>query len=79
MTAEEKLATPGSSNIASYASSPARSVLIVEFKDKAGNVTSTWEYVKVPPSIFEHAKKAESIGKFIRMRVIGYYEGHEVS
>lgn len=74
-----KITTPDSSNIASFAYAPARSVLIVEFKDKAGNVTSTWEYDKVPPQIFVDAKRAESIGRFIRMRVIGYYEGREIA
>ena len=75
----DKIATPGSSNIASYAYAPARSALIVEFKDKSGNVTATWEYAQVPPQVFDEMKKAESVGRFIRMRVIGYYEGREVS
>jgi hypothetical protein len=75
----EKINTEDSSNIASYAYSPKRSVLIVEYKNKAGDITATWEYAKVPPSIFESAKKAESIGGFIRGRVIGYFEGKKIS
>lgn len=75
---DAKITTPDSSNIASFAYAPTRSVFIVEFKDKAGNITATWEYVKVPPQVFEEAKQAESIGRFIRMRIIGYYEGKEI-
>lgn len=75
---DNKVPTPDSSNIASYAYAPARSVFIVEYKDKDGNITATWEYEKVPPHIMDQARAAESIGKFIRSRVQGYYEGRKI-
>jgi len=75
---DDKITTPDSSNIASFAYAPARSAFIVEFKDKAGNIMATWEYEKVPPQVFAEAKQAESIGRFVRMRIIGYYEGREI-
>lgn len=75
----QAIQTPESSNIASYAYAPARSAFIVEYKDKDGNVTATWEYAMVPPKIFDEARAAESIGKFIRSRVVGYYDGKKVS
>ena len=53
----DKITTPDSSNVASYAYSPARSVFTVEYKDKDGNITATWEYVRVPPERFEEAKR----------------------
>lgn len=76
---DNKIETPDSSNIASFAYSPARSVLIVEYKDKDGNITATWEYQRVPPERFEEAKKTDSIGRYIRARILGYYEGKKVS
>ncbi len=76
---DQTITTADSSNIASYGYAPTRSVFIVEYKDKAGNVTAKWEYEKVPPQIFEDAKQAASIGSFIRQRVLGYYDGKKVS
>jgi len=64
---------PKSSNVASYAYSPKRSVLTVEFKN--GDV---WEYEKVPPHIFEAMKKAPSVGKFLHERLKGYYDAFRV-
>lgn len=77
-TVDSNKVTPDSSNIASFAYATARSALIVEFKDKAGNITVTWEYEKVPPHIFEEMKNVVSVGSFLRARVIGYYEGRKI-
>lgn len=73
----DKVSTPESSNIASFAYAPTRSALIVEFKDKSGRVTAIWEYEKVPPHIFDEMKNVVSVGSFLRCRVIGYYEGRK--
>lgn len=73
-----KISTPESSNIASFNYISARSVFIVEYKNKAGAVVATWEYDGVPPEIYAEACKAESIGKFVHSRVVGYYEGRKL-
>lgn len=69
---EQKI-TPKSSNIASYAYSPKRSALTVEFKN--GDV---WEYEKIPPAIFEAMKRAASVGKFLHERVKGHYDARKL-
>jgi hypothetical protein len=80
---DETIQTPDSSNIASYAYSPTRSVLTVEFKNKAGAIVATWEYAKVPPVRKEDLDRVRaeggSLGKFIRSRIIGYYDGQKVN
>lgn len=62
-----------SSNIRSYGYRDSESVLFVEFKDG-----TRYEYTQVPPEIFDHMQKAESVGKFLHARVKGYYDGSKV-
>ena len=69
----EKFDAAGSSNIKTYAYSPSRSVLTIEFHSG-----STWEYYKVPGHLFDEMKQAESKGKFLNSRIKGYFEGKQV-
>jgi hypothetical protein len=73
MTSEEKIAVSNSSNIESYAYSPARGVLTIEFKNGA-----TWEYERVPESIFTDMKSAASTGKYFFERVKGYFDSRRI-
>ena len=70
---EEKVVATDSRNISSYAYSPVRSVLTIEFKSGA-----TWEYENVPDKIFEEMKTADSKGSFFSRRVKGYYNGRRI-
>ena len=70
---DEKITVDNSSNIASYAYSPTRSVLTIEFKNG-----KFWEYERVPYLVFHQMKNAESKGQFFSQRVKPYYSGREV-
>jgi len=70
----QTIAVANSSNIASFAYSPKRSVLTVEFKSGA-----TWEYEEVPELIFEGMKAAESKGSYLAKRIRGYYHGRRIN
>lgn len=62
-----------SSNIASYSYDNETSVLLVEFKNG-----SRYEYLKVPPAIFEEMRQAPSAGSFLHARVKGYYDNRKL-
>ncbi len=73
MTGGERIAVDNSSNVDSFSYSPAKGVLTVWFKSGA-----VWEYGQVPQSVFEEMKQADSKGKFVRNRIVGYFEGRKV-
>lgn len=71
---EETLVATGSSNIKTYAYSPTRGVLTIEFQSGA-----KWEYEQLPQKVFDELKQAESKGSFFASRIKGYYHGRKVS
>lgn len=70
---DERYIVPNSSNIESFAYSPTRSVLTIEFKGGA-----TWEYDQVERQLFEDMKLAESKGSFFQSRVRKAYIGRRI-
>lgn len=71
---DEKIVVEGSSNVVSYAYSPIRGVLTIEFKSGG-----TWEYENVPDKVFQDMKEAPSKGSFVHQRINGYYQGRRIN
>lgn len=76
-TAEIDWVEPKSSNIAAFGYHHARSILIVDFKDKTGNYTETFEYNDVSPEVFDAMKSAPSVGKYFYANVRGVFKGEQ--
>jgi hypothetical protein len=68
---ETIIETPNSSNVKRYGYRD--SVLFVEFRSG-----DEWEY-EAPISVFDKAKKAKSIGKFLHAEVKGNFPGVKVN
>lgn len=72
-TPETDWIEPVSSNILRFGYQHHRSTLIIEFKNRNGESTGTYEYSDVSPSLFEAMRNAESAGKFFYANIKGSY------
>lgn len=68
-----------SSNVARLGYEPETKTVRVEFKNKAGAVTSIWNYTKVEEEDFELIHTAPSVGHAVRTFLVGGpYTGRRV-
>jgi len=60
-----------SSNIDSIGRDPETGTVAIAFKNKAGEVTGTYNYSGIPEETFEKMRASDSIGQFFHQNIKG--------